>query len=439
MTGGDPRPEELPTLEAGACGRWIGRIVALGNRFPGTAGETRCRDFLLEQLEAFGLSNVRAEPFRYLAYEAVAASCRLPDEDWELPCTGLQCTADAAAEGEAVFVGAGTDEELAVLARRGVEFAGKVAVAQSFLPSTIAPELSRRGVAALVNIGETPDGLVPHFTAAFYPPPLEPPWDGRVLRFPGVTVEAGAGRRLLSLLSAGRLRLRVEHRARYVERASANVIGEIPGADTPEENVIVGAHYDTQRESPGASDNGTGLAVLLELGRTWNALEPRRTVTLAAWGAEELACWGSYSYALARSEELPRAVAMLNLDALGLPFPGTRTIVADPALSRFAAESAARVGWQVESQLDASLFPYADHIPFVDAGVPAAWIWRFPPQHPYYHSPGDTLRWIDLDRLADDGMATAYTLLRLAQLPEPGIGRAERTRRWATIPPTDTA
>ena len=244
---------------------------------------------------------------------------------------------------------------------------------------------------------------------------------------------------MLSLLSAGPLRLRVEHRARYVERASANVIAEIPGAVAPEENVIVGAHYDTQRDSPGASDNGTGLAVLLELARAWSGVERRRTVTLAAWGAEELACWGSYSYALAHSDELARAVAMLNLDALGLPFPGTRTIVADPALGRFAAESTARMGWEVESELDASRFPYADHIPFVDAGVPAAWIWRFPPQHPYYHSAGDTVRWVDLDRLAEDGTATAYTALRLAELPEPGIGRAERSRRWAAIPPPDPA
>jgi Zn-dependent M28 family amino/carboxypeptidase len=109
---------------------------------------------------------------------------------------------------------------------------------------------------------------------------------------------------------------------------------------------------------------------------------------------------------------------MVNFDALGPPIDATRTIVADPRLAHFAAESTAATGWEVEQQLDARDFPYADHAPFIAAGIPAAWIWRYPPPHPYYHSSGDTLRWVNFTRLAEDAAASAFTAFRLATTPD---------------------
>jgi hypothetical protein len=295
----------------------------------------------------------------------------------------------------------------------------------------VAPQLAEKGVAALVNVGETPDGLVGHFPVSFYPTGLEAPWEGRVLPFPGVTIEAQAAKRLLSLMTAGPVRIRVEHRGRYVEKGAANVLGEIPG-DT-DERVVVGAHYDTQLEGPGAADNATGVATVLELARAWCGLTPRRTVVLAAFAVEELAAWGSYSYVVRHRDENERTVGMVNLDALGLPFPGRRVVVADAAMAPFAREAAAATGWDAEGDLDASLYAWGDHNPFIDAGVPACWLWRYPPQHPYYHSAGDVLRYVDLDRTADVATASASVVHRLAHLPELDLGRARPTRTFAAL------
>ena len=52
------------------------------------------------------------------------------------------------------------------------------------------------------------------------------------------------------------------------------------------------------------------------------------------------------------------------------------------------------------------------------AGIPAAWIWRYPPPHPYYHSAGDTPRWVDFTCLAEDATASAFTAFRLAAGPD---------------------
>jgi Peptidase family M28 len=403
----------MPPLDPAAMRRDVERLAALGPRFAGTAGEERGRAFVREVLSAALPGGVHEEPFEHLAYRPGGATCQVLGSDLELPSAGLQSTAAGIVEAEAIYVGAGDEATIGLLLTGpGHELGGRIAVVRSGVPMTVVPGLVERGVAGVVVIGGAPDGLVQHFTAAFYPPPLAPPWEGRVLPVPGVTVEAEGGERLLALMSAGPVRLRLEHRAAYETATSANVVAEIPGTDPDAARIVVGAHYDTQLESPGAADNATGVAALLGIARAWADLRPRRTIELVAFGCEEPAAWGASNFVARRD---PKSIAaMVNLDALGPPADATRTIVADPRLATFAAESTAATGWEVEQQLDARDFPYADHAPFVAAGIPAAWIWRYPPPHPYYHSSGDTLRWVNFTRLAEDATASAFTAFRLA-------------------------
>jgi Zn-dependent M28 family amino/carboxypeptidase len=149
---------------------------------------------------------------------------------------------------------------------------------------------------------------------------------------------------------------------------------------------------------------------------------------------EELAAWGSYNYVVSHADENDRTVAMVNLDALGLPFPGRRVVVADASMGAFARASAARAGWDAEGEIDASLYAWGDHNPFIDAGVPACWLWTYPPQHPYYHSEGDVPRYVDLDRMHEVATASAYLGLELAQLPELDLGRSRPTQTFAAMP-----
>ncbi|MCH7474366.1 MAG: M20/M25/M40 family metallo-hydrolase [Gemmatimonadetes bacterium] len=82
-----------------------------------------------------------------------------------------------------------------------------------------------------------------------------------------------------------------------VEQAS-NVLGEIPGTDLADEIVMLGAHFDTWHASPNASDNTSGVAVMLEAARILLAVGavPRRTIRVALWSGEEQGLWGSRAY-----------------------------------------------------------------------------------------------------------------------------------------------
>jgi Zn-dependent M28 family amino/carboxypeptidase len=78
-------------------------------------------------------------------------------------------------------------------------------------------------------------------------------------------------------------------------RKARNILGEIAGSDKKDEIVMLGAHFDTWHASPNASDNTSGVAVMLEAIRILKALDikPRRTLRIALWSGEEQGLHGS--------------------------------------------------------------------------------------------------------------------------------------------------
>ena len=95
---------------------------------------------------------------------------------------------------------------------------------------------------------------------------------------------------------------------------------EIRGFELPDEIVVYGAHIDTVKGSPGADDNSSGIAVLLELARKLRHARLRRTVRFVIFASEEKPngeTMGSYAYAKRCKERGENIVAMLSLEMLG--------------------------------------------------------------------------------------------------------------------------
>jgi Zn-dependent M28 family amino/carboxypeptidase len=101
-----------------------------------------------------------------------------------------------------------------------------------------------------------------------------------------------------------------------------NVEAEVPGAGRAGEIVVVGAHYDTVMGSPGADDNGSGVAALLEMERLLGDRAHERTLRLVAFVNEEPPFFqtdemGSLRYARRCRERRENVVAMLSLETIG--------------------------------------------------------------------------------------------------------------------------
>jgi aminopeptidase YwaD len=390
-------------------------IAAIGNRFAGSPGELACRDYLLGRFSQLDVSELRLEPFSYLAFERAAASCSIEGKvELELEAHPLQYTSGAAVRGDGVYLGAAGEPDFARLDRAGVDLEGRIVAAHAIFPFDLCEELQRRRVAGFVHICETPDPIVGNFTGALYPPPLQAPWSGRPQPYTGVTIGNAAGRALLSAMTcSGPVTIGLSHEGAYAEGLAHNVVAELPGSGDGPEHVIVCAHYDSQAEGPCVYDNGTGLAGLLECARALAGARAPRRIVLIASTCEEIGVWGATAYAHAHADELGTAAAMVNLDGLASAYPAEREIwSADAALASLAEETARELDWKPDRVMNVRS-TFSDHAPFGDAGVPSCLIWR--PDYPYYHSRGDVRELVDAAAVAETASVSATLISRLAQ------------------------
>jgi Zn-dependent M28 family amino/carboxypeptidase len=94
------------------------------------------------------------------------------------------------------------------------------------------------------------------------------------------------------------IRLNLKAAASDADVDGMNIIGEIPGGSKKDEIVMVGAHFDSWHTGTGATDNGAGSAVMMEVMRILKTLHLQldRTVRIGLWGGEEEGLFGSRAY-----------------------------------------------------------------------------------------------------------------------------------------------
>lgn len=109
--------------------------------------------------------------------------------------------------------------------------------------------------------------------------------------------------RLVRLLEINKeVSLEMDTRTSFLmnDSTESNVVAEIPGTDPKLKNelVILGAHMDSWHASTGTTDNGTGVAVMMEAVRILKALDikPKRTIRIVLWSGEEQGLLGSRAY-----------------------------------------------------------------------------------------------------------------------------------------------
>ncbi len=215
-----------------------------------------------------------------------------------------------------------------------------------------------------------------------------------------------------------------------------NVLGVLPGRDPEyaDELVILGAHYDHVGEDPdgtawlGANDNASGVAVMLETARSWQAqgYVPRRTVLFAAWDAEEIGLDGSRYYVIHPQYSLTDTVAMLQLDMVGA---GEDTLYINGEGTQTAKLNT--IAHTLGLSTTVTRHGGSDHASFMAADVPASMLIWFGAEETeataHYHRPLDTPAIIDPDKLATAGRLANLALLAQAE-GEPAILDLLQTR-----------
>ncbi len=249
-----------------------------------------------------------------------------------------------------------------------------------------------------------------------------------------------------------RLGLAVEERPFTFEGMRyENVVGTLPGTDPGRPRVLVGAHFDTVPGTPGADDNASGIAVLLEVARALAGATPTATLEFVGFNLEEPQGGvhyrvGSAAFARAARRRDVRYDAVLVLEMVGytdrspgsqvvpallfwkrVPRQGTFLAATGDGRSRALLASFARVAARAGPELEVVTFRtplrgwlvsqtrLSDNASFWDAGYPALMLTDTAfLRNPYYHTAGDRLETLDFGFMARVSDAVAAVAADLA-------------------------
>jgi Zn-dependent M28 family amino/carboxypeptidase len=222
-----------------------------------------------------------------------------------------------------------------------------------------------------------------------------------------------------------------QHSFDYANETYQNVIATRPGTRYPDERVLVIAHYDTVTNSPGADDNASGVAVMLELARLLQPYTFERTIQFVATNLEEQGSVGSLALAQFAQESGWHIKGVIDLEMVGyagntlkqsapLGLENTFPKVGD-FICVIGNETSKSLVEQFISGIQQQQIPLphtplvvpgngeslpdtrrSDHSPFWDAGYPAIALTDTAEfRNPHYHQPSDTNDTINLNFAAN--------------------------------------
>lgn len=430
-------PAEIPEMYGDAAARLIEAALAdsaaawerlavltdrFGPRFSGTQNLEDANDWILEQMVADGLENVRGEPVMVPQWIRGEESARLV-EPWakKLAMLGLGGSVGTPEGGitAEVMVVSSFDE----LEARADEAEGRIVLFDVPFTSygrTVqyrtngAIHAARHGAVASLVRSVTPYSLnTPHTGMMRYQVGVE--------RIPhaAITLEDAA---MLHRMADGGERIVVHLEMDATtgpDVESRNVMAELRGTELPDEVVVMGGHTDSWDVGTGAMDDAGGVVAAWEAVRLMKelGLRPRRTIRVVGWTNEENGLRGGTEYRNAHVEELDRHVLAIESDAgvfdpIGFGFTGS-----DEAFAIIRAIGTLLEG--VEAGEITRGGGGADIGPIMQLGVPGMglrvdgerYFW-------YHHSEADTLDKLNATDLAECVAALAVMAYVVADLPQ---------------------
>jgi len=305
--------------------------ISGGNRASGGSGYDRSADYVAALARHAGYKVTR-QPFSFTFCEDTGSSFQqltptpttyVDQTDYDvLTCSGAGTASGAVAPVDVNLVPPRASTSGCEASDFGPEVAGKIALMQrGAAPGTTCgfglkvqnAEAAGAIGAIIFNQGNgTPEANPDRF--GLFAGTLGVP-----VGIPAVSVSYDFGAALVAAAQAGTLTMEISVEAISETRNTSNVIAESRWGD-PNEVVMVGAHLDSEPDTAGINDNGTGSAGILEVALRMAKLKTKNKVRFAWWGAEESNLSGSTFYvANLPQAERDKIALYLNFDMIGSP------------------------------------------------------------------------------------------------------------------------
>ena len=421
---------------------WIERIVSFGVRRPGYDADLETESYLADRFRALGLEHVEKEPVPVNRWIPETTQFRLPADGAEIPCAAVPYTAWTAADGvtaSAVYVGDGSPEDF-----EGADVAGKIVVVDARFADFSTGHLKANALSLYDPDQNVPDGvlhkanwLITNFAAYFQAAqrgavgfvglladsPIDGcsyyvPYDGNLKDLPAIWVGREHGEAIRTAARSGAA-ARLLSCGESCTIDSHNVLGRVPGRS--DETILLTCHHDAPFAS--AVEDGSGLAVLLALAKTFGAAPGRleRTLLFVASSGHFHGGIGNRVFVEKHREDLlPKTVAAFGMEHIaneaepnddggyrltGLPEVRALFSVKNPTLAGLIEAGVQRHDLRRTLVVPPYLFgpePPCDSAPYFTAGIPSACLISGPL---YLFDAFDTL-----DKVAADALVPVASL-----------------------------
>ncbi|MGQ0571382.1 MAG: M20/M25/M40 family metallo-hydrolase [Armatimonadota bacterium] len=366
----------------------------IGPRVAGTPSERQAAEYLAAQLRQYG-HPVEFHTFQFPFFEARRVDVQ------QLSASPRSITAQAlffststppnGIEADVVVAGLGRPADY-----EGRQVTGAIVIVER---GTItfrekAANAAARGAVAVIVYNSQP-GIIPGTLQ-------------QRSEIPAVTISQDDGRRVVEAAQGSRLRMRLLVDTVFETRPTVNVVATKRGTTRPDEIVVIGGHYDSVPNGPGANDNASGVATILEAARVLAGTPTQRTVQFVLFAAEELGLFGSAAFAAERRQGV---VAMINLDMVGW---GERLLIGASGRDETVVNAAERVAQRLGIPVSRFRSGSSDHVSFERAGVPAVFFHRG--VDPHYHQPTDLPSNVTPRHLEEAARLAVGLIQELAQL-----------------------
>lgn len=402
----------------------------IGNRLSGSDSLDQAVLWAAEQMRQSGLRNVSLLPVAVPHWVRGQESLRMisPSEK-NLPILGLGGSVATPPEGlRAEVVAVSSFDELNALPDESVK--GRIVlynVPYAGYGRTVAyrsngaSQAARKGaVAALVRSVGPISLQTPHTGALRY--------DDEAPRIPSAAVTIEGAEWIQRLIDSGQsVRLELRMSARMLPDAlSADVMGEIPGSEKPEEVVVMGGHIDSWDVGQGAQDDGSGCIAPLQAATLMMklGLRPKRTIRVVFWTNEENGARGGRAYAEWTAQRAETHVAAIEMDGgserpVGFGF-SLSSLSAD---QRSSAEAKLSFAAKLLAPIGADAISWGgggtDISPLMRNGVPGFGLRTVGERYfHWHHTEADTVDKIDPEDFRKNVAALAILSYVLADMPE---------------------
>jgi len=388
----------------------------IGGRVSGTEKGRKAENFVIEQLKSFGYQDIEEDTFSHQGWERISCSLQLDSEPGkEIKVLSLGLTPDTSnIKTEIVDVNGGIPEDYMAIQQDSVK--GKLVLVDM---KTISGKkryhrvdkvqiAADNGAAGIIFYNSMFGDVISIGTAAY----------GKISAIPAVSISREDGMKIRNQLYENKKIIGILNvKNKVQETESANISTELPGSELDDEVVLISAHLDAWDVGQGAIDNGSSVAVVLEIARQFKLqnIHPKRRIRFTFFMAEEFGLVGSTKFVDSHEVLMKKLFYVINLE-MNLAPNGINLLLDDRDREWFETLCSNLEGLGMEHRVIADPWLESDHTAFMLKGIPTLTFEENSNifSRRTYHSNQDNIRYVSEKDMLNCSKVVGIVLLEIA-------------------------